>query len=182
MVQAVTIRAEPILFTFAGTSSGFVGSTPFTDTLFSIQFFGDTSAVTGDGIFEINGSLATITLEHIGSGSFLGGTRMFARGRVPQEYGTVAFGLQGGNVVLLLSGPALLGYDLRSSFQPVTFATVADDPLERFRDISTTLGPVDFTSAGNVTFRAVTVPEPAGLGLLSAAAALLWCWRRRRTK
>jgi len=178
MVQATTIRAEPVLFTFTGTSSGFVGSTPFTDALFNIQFFGDTSTVIqpGNGTFGINGSLSTITLGNIGSGSFLDGTRMFAL-----QSGTAGFGMQGGNLVLLLTGPALAGYDLRSSFSPATFATVGEDTLERFRDISTTLGPVDFTSARDVTFSAVIVPEHASLGLLSVAATLLWCLRRRRT-
>jgi len=179
IAMAARSGAEPILFTFSGTGGGSAGGTSFANAPFSIQFFGDTTGVTptGTGSFSIQDSVSTLYVEGIGAGSFAVDMRMFAL-----QSGTVGFGVEGGNTLLVLTGPALAGYDLKSSFVPATFAGVGADPLERFRNIGTTLGPVSLTSAQDVTFSATMVPEPSTVGLLVAAAVSLVICRQAKRK
>ena len=157
------LRADPIVFTFSGTGSGYLGETRFNDSPFTFELYGDTINAP-----RIPGTLSAFEIEGLGSGVF--SARMHV-------LGNVAFGLDEGeprySVLLSLSGPELQGYDLQSSFSPVTFARVGEDPLERFSGIPTSLGPLSLFSARDVTFSAVVVPEPSSVALLSLAGVAL---------
>lgn len=135
----------------------------FIDSPFTFELYGDTVNAP-----RIPGTLSTFEIEGLGSGVFS------ARMHVLRN---VAFGLDEGDprysVLLSLSGPELQGYDLQSSFSPVTFARVGEDPLERFSGIPTSLGPLSLFSARDVTFSAVVVPEPSSVALLSLAGVAL---------
>ena len=83
------------------------------------------------------------------------------------------------SVILDASNPALSGYDLSSSFGPVTGPStiLAGDP------VGTASGDLILTAAGDATFEAVAaVPEPATVvsASLAAVMGLCYAWRRRK--
>jgi hypothetical protein len=178
LVVVPRLQADPILFTFSGTGSGNLGGTPFADTPFSIQLYGDTINAP-----RIPDSASTFDIGQVGSGLFSVDMRInaFPNGAVGGG-GVVAFGVQGGRDLLYLYGPALAGYDLARSFLPVTFATVGDDPIERFREIPTSVGPLSLFSARDVTFSATLVPEPSTMALVAMATLSLFIGSRALRK
>jgi hypothetical protein len=183
MALAAHCDANPVQFIFTGTGSGSASAAAFTNAPFTIHLFADTSGVTlvpdpNNVVFSVNGSSSTIDIASIGFGSILAGTRVF----VNQASNAVGFSLAGpsGLDLLDIQHPTFGTYDLMTSFGPVTVSDSHPGALEQFRDIASSLGPLSFTAARDITFTAVVVPEPSTIGLFAVGAVAFIIWRRHR--
>src|SRR6185312_9706986 len=69
-------HADPVTYTLTGTFSGSLGSTSFTSIAGTITMVGDTSGVTdlGSGFFTNTTGTSTITLQGLGTATFLSTT------------------------------------------------------------------------------------------------------------
>ena len=190
-------RADVIVYSISGTASGQIGASTFTNALVTLSLTGNTTGVvTALGIFA-NTGVATISIAGIGTATITDPTAIYASptpnplgdlGTFPFVFfGTLdsppsiddATGLGG------IASNALLGYDLKSAFGPLTTSPAGvGRPLGVIAH--TTLGNLTFaqdlapTSTG--TFRAVIVasPEPSSVVLLMTGGVLLIGVRARR--
>lgn len=132
----------------------------FSDAPFTFELYGDTINSP-----RIPGVVSTFDIGGVGSGVFSARMHVVHGAQFGMDEGDPRY-----SVLLSLSGPELQGYDMQTSFAPVTFASVASDPIERFYNIPTSLGPLALFSARDVTFSAMVVPEPSSVALIGLAA------------
>lgn len=186
VLSVLPANTAPITFTFTGTGSGSASAGTFTDSQFTIRLSADTANVVqlpDPTIFSLVGSSSSIKIDGVGAGDFLTGTRVF----VNQAHNALGFSLSPdgspheGNDLMDIYHATFGGYDLRTSLGPITVADSEPTALRQFQNVLTSLGALSFTDAKDITFTAVTVPEPSAFALLAGAALSLifWRWQRR---
>jgi len=191
-------KADVITYILSGTGSGQIGSTTFTNALITLSLTGTTGGVVSvsPGIFE-NTVTGKITIGGIGTATVTDPLAIFASATPNPlgDLGTFPFVL-----VLTLEPPAfddgpgfggigtnaLLGYDLKSAFGPLTASPGGVARPTPDDVVHTTLGNLTFThdiSTTSVgTFEAVVTasPEPSSVVLLITGGVLLVGLRARR--
>jgi hypothetical protein len=195
---AAPTQASPITYTETSIASGTLGGTPFTDALVTVTLVGDTSDVFQviPGLF---GNIGTPTLNIAGLGSATfndpNGYVAYA-GPAGDADATFPFfiiaqasvpgGAATGNVthILGIEDNSLTGYDLQSSFGPLTATGFGVVHGESY---STSAGLLVFDIDGGgdpVTFTAEVspVPEPSSLSLLAVGSFGALGARRRRQR
>jgi hypothetical protein len=185
---AISGYADPITFSLSGTASGAAGAARFTNSPFTIYLSADTANVVqvpipdlGIHVFSVDGLSSSIDIGGIGTASLLTSTRFF----VNQESNAVGISLLGdlGDLLDLRDTGlgALATYDLRTSLGPLS-ATGAASVFNEFA-VSTTLGPVVFDTAADITsFTALAVPEPSSVGLFALALLSFVVWKSAKRK
>jgi hypothetical protein len=169
---SATASADPIAFTFTGTASGTV-TLPmgplvvgFTDIGFKLTAIADTKDITASapGILLMPAT-ASIQLIGIGGGPVLVPTEMFdnqnATGRVCPCMGLTR--TLSGLDILDVHNAVFGSYALNTSIGPI----LEPAPSQALDFLPNSLGPINFTQIGSVTF-AAAVPEPSSLVLLSS--------------
>jgi len=174
------VQAFPINYSFTGTGSGTVGVAGFNDAAFTVSIDADTNDVAFQsslGAFGILNLGGTIDITGVGVAGFtlplfvFGGNGLNAIG-----FGNFS---QGNLIAIFEPGLGLAGYDLASNFGPVTSA---NDNLDQFANVATSLGTLTYSTMSDVAFVSTinAVPEPSTLVLLVSGLAGLVAWRRRR--
>jgi hypothetical protein len=199
---SLAASAGPITYTLTTTASGTLGASSFTDALVTVTLTGDTSNVTpGTGFITgalVNPGTATVSIFGLGTATFTASI-----GILSTFNGTAAFlGGSGSGVligqfvgplndptditgILVQESPVFFGYDLRSSFGPLSSrgGSSAPDPSAVF---PTTGGTLNFTAppfdTGTTTFTAVATPEPGTLLLFGTGFVSLVGGRFRRQR
>jgi hypothetical protein len=195
---AAPTHASPITYTEKSIASGTLGGTTFTDALVTVTLVGDTSDVFQviPGLFGNIGT-PTLTIAGLGSATFNDPNGYVAyAGPAVDADGTFPFfiiaqasapgGAATGNVthILGIEDNSLTGYDLQSSFDPLTATGFGVVHGESY---STSAGLLVFDIDGGgdpVTFTAEVspVPEPSSLSLLAVGSFGALGARRRRQR
>ena len=188
---AAVARGTPITYDVSGVASGTIGGAAFTNALVRVTLAGDTDDVVmlTDGSLSIwvNPGTTTVRIAGIGTAGITDSTAVYSFPTpVPIDpslpvlpyvvIGTLDSppALDSFTGIAGLGSNALLGYDLRTSFGPLT-ATPGGMSRHAGVPMNTTLGPLSFDS-GEITpttegtFTA-TVPEPTSLLLLGGGIA-----------
>jgi hypothetical protein len=191
---ASTIWASSIVYTFSGTASGTLGGTTFTNALVQETAVGDTAGVvsfTADGInLFANPVDITIAIAGVGTTTVTQPSALYS---IPSPF-VVGDGFPDVPYAILatidnppsldsftglgvLGSNALLGYDLATSFGPVT-GTPGGIGYAPRGTIDTSSGDLAFNSnivpTGTGTFAAtVATPEPGSFLMLSAGLVLV---------
>jgi hypothetical protein len=202
LVVSGSAQAVPITYNYAGTGSGTIGTTTFTNTTFVITAVGDTNnrqSFPGDfssvGGYQIGNISASIDIAGVGKFSFITPTHFFVNNEASAGVG-FSEGvdvLQGGTD--LFDGPtdpSFLTWDMLSSIGPISGSA------ELLQWIIYTapyvLGPHVLTDGGylvfndqqtQATFQATVstqAPEPATLTLLGLGIAGIGYQRRRQMR
>jgi hypothetical protein len=160
-------HAIPITYTVAGTATGALGASAFTNALVTVALVGDTSFV------GLNSGSATVTVAGVGTAVF---TDTIAVTDNPSNPSAQIADVTLNRLIFGTNAPAFATYDLRGPIGPISGTAL----INAFAIFPTTLGNFDMASvSGNTsTFTATTassVPEPAsivllGIGLLAARA------------
>jgi len=193
LIPGATAFGGPILtYTFTGTATGMIGSTPFTSAALTVSGTADASAVTcSAGIcgLDLAAGVASFTIGGIGSGTFSDASYFFDN----QNNGGAGFGefrpppyccdtidIEDSSV----SSTVFASYNLQSAIGPI--GPQASDPVVYLWGIlNTSLGASSVTSFSNYTFQvtAAGVPEPSTFALLGAGlAGLVMVARRKRSR
>lgn len=166
MFASTVMRADSINYTFAGTGSGTLNGSSFSNDAFTVSINGDTANVAFQndlGAFAIENLAGTIALSGIGTASFTAPLFVFG-GNGADEIG---FGnLSQGNLIAAFStGQGLASYELASNFGPVP---IINNNLIQFSGVATSLGLLGYATMSNVTFQSTVspVPEPSSMLLL----------------
>jgi hypothetical protein len=180
---ATAALAYPITYTFTGTGTGTWDACPFTNEPFKFTFSGDTiNVVSYGGYDEYFGLLGAINVGS-NSGGFTQAMSVWTDGLLAVGFGyypdgppsppNMWFGL------MLFVDDSVAGYNLRTSFGPLSNAT---DDMVWLSDIGTTVGDLSITyehPGANLTFSAQAVPLPPTVLLLGTGLLGLG-WRRFR--
>ncbi len=146
--------ASPITYTFSGTATGTLGTTPFTNAPITVNAVGDTATVTNGGVLCNSLSSVTFTIGGVGSGTITDLIGIF------DNQGNSAVGLQrgvcGGADVMDIFAPAFASYNLTSPMGTVTGTAIANSQ-----------GPV------NTTAGALTLTDSTGLTAFSATGGVI---------
>lgn len=203
---ASSVLASPVTYNFSGIASGTLGGTAFTNALVQETATGNTTnivslmaVVSGNQVsfFAEPVSTVTITIAGLGSTTVTDPSAILAvptpvviesgfpdlpyvylgtLDNPPALNSTTGYGGIGSN--------ALLGYNLATSFGPLT-ASPGGIGYPAGLAIDTSRGSLSFTAnivpTGQGTF-AATVPEPGSLLLLGGGLALLACRVGRASK
>jgi hypothetical protein len=184
VLTGVTAQATQINYSFAGTGSGSIDSTSFSDKLFKVSI----NAVTDDVMFQpslgANGILnltGAIEIDSIGLVIF--SDPLFVFGGNP--FNEIGFGndMQGNLIAISVSGVDT--YDLKSDFGPVTGTNYN---LNQFQNVTTNLGALTYTEMSPATFVATlsspvtSVHEPATVLLVGSALLGLVRLKRKLRK
>lgn len=161
----VTAQAAPVTYTFSGTAGGTVNGTPFTAAAFTIRVFADTVSIRPGppNFFQVDDLFSTLDLAGFASATFIRNERVF----VNQSLSVLGFShaeSSGARDLLDINGAPFATYNLASSLGPIFDATPF--AFEQLSNEPSSLGPITFTQASNVTFTASVIPEPASLALL----------------
>lgn len=200
---ASPVFAAPITYTFSGTASGTLGGTAFTNAVVQETAIGDTAGIVNLQLIASGNSISvfvepvndiTITIAGLGATSVTDLSEMLS---VPTPQ-VIASGFPDLPYVVLgtLDNPpalgsltgygaigsnALLGYNLASSFGPLT-ASPGGVGYPAGLVVHTTKGDLSFAQnvdpSAQGTFAAAT-PEPGGLVILGSGIVLLGCRLRR---
>lgn len=174
--------AAPITFTHQGVGSGTLDGEPFGDSAFTITAEGDTTARQSFGAgYFIDHTTAAITIQGLGTFTFVTGTRTFVNNGVD----VVGFSRAGLGGLDLFNGPQAApfgSWDMLSSIGPV--AGSGSTLQWGSGDVQTSAGVLFFDpGVSDAVFTAVVgdtaVPEPTTLLLLGAGTAGLRLLRRR---
>lgn len=186
---SVAAQADLITCTFTSSGSGRLAGTPFLDSNFTITAVADNanryvppaneyfpSAI----IYSIDNTSASITIEGLGTYTFLTATRIFNN----LSNGSVGFSRAGDSpwdIFDIQNVPALCSWDMLTSFAPIS---VGSSYMQwREPDVYTSGGLLEFESSSKPsTFTATVVPEPLSsitlfcgvCGLVSLALNKKW--------
>lgn len=202
-------HATPITYEISSTASGQIGATTFTNAQVDLIGIGDTAGVTplfSAQLFANPFSTLTITIGGVGTAAITDPSEIwtvptpgFGGSTVPlavigreDKVGGV-FVLDSITGIGIIGSNALAGYEGATAIGPITDAgaigfpvgcsTPGHDPC-----LHTSLGLLSFTAnidvapAGEATFTATTVPEPATLFLLGSGVVALLGRRSRARK
>ena len=184
-------EAGSITYIEAGSGSGYLGTSNFTDALVTLTATADTGNITTYILgFAVPAASATVNVAGIGTATITAPVIVFVMDMqqgfplVPHagfafEPGTPN---EGFSTIMTLQNSAFASYNLATSIGPLTGPGGPTGPGSPF---GTSLGSFAFTDfLGTSTFQAtaVTVPEPstlveAGTSILVLAS---YAWRRRR--
>jgi hypothetical protein len=203
---AFSVLASPITYNFSGTASGMLGGTAFTNALVQETATGNTANIVSllvgpsgkqVSIFAEPISTVTITIAGLGTTTVTDPSAIWS---VPTPV-VITSGFPDLPYVILgtldnppalnsitgygaLGSNALLGYDLATSFGPLTASPGS---------VGYPTGLVVDTSSGNLSFTAnigptsqgaftATTPEPGSFLIVSSGLALFVCRFRRASK
>jgi hypothetical protein len=200
---ASSALAAPISYSFSGTASGMLGGTSFTNALVEETAIGNTANIVSllvgpsgsqVSIFAEPLSTVTITIAGLGSTTVTDPSAIWS---IPTPV-VIATGFPDVPVAFMgtidqppalnsitgyggIGSSALLGYNLATSFGPLT-AIPGGVGYPTGLAIDTSRGSLSFTAnivpTGQGTF-AATIPEPGSFLLLSGGLLLLACCRVR---
>jgi len=177
----------PIVFTFTGTATGTLGTTPFTASAYTVTSIADTSAVSfAGGYYEVTAINSSISIAGLPLITFT--DPMYWAD--PQGAGDIIFGdatnpeLFPGILGITVIGQGLETYNLQSSFGPVFSAIDFPSSIfHAFQDVPTAEGLLSLV-ASDETFQATeaSVPEPGStlLAVIGLAGLLALRTRTRR--
>ena len=165
-------RATPIEFIYTGQGSGSIGDLNFSNSLFIIAQFTDTANIVAcssdDNCRYLDAETTKISLNNIGTYSFLTGTRTFI------NRGYVGLSRSGSRGADLYDSFVAGSYDMASSIGPV--AGYASLLQWTYSNVDTTGGVLVFNNGSSYgSFQGIvdtispapsTVPEPSSLALL----------------
>lgn len=155
----ISVNAAPIVYSFEGTGSGSVGSTPLSNTPFRIRVSSDTTNVSTTHPYTsvVAPPGAEIEINGVGTGVFQ------LNVSVNRSSTVITFGDHDLNLLLigLFAGTSVVPpfYDLTTDFGPVT--DTAPTTEGQFVNIPLDIGPLTFSSLGPVSFQSSIVPEPS---------------------
>lgn len=167
-VSASAALATPISYTHTGIGSGTLAGVLFgaaAPVAFTINATSDTSTLQncGVGCFSNDNTSASITIQGVGTFTFVTGTRYF------ENAGVIGLSRAGIGGLDLFNGPALSGWDMASSIGPI----VGTANLFQWNSgvVNTSGGVLFFNpsttaSTFTATVGAQAVPEPASLLLI----------------
>lgn len=161
-VSAGTASAAIVTYTIAGTGTGTLAGTAFTNAAFTFTLTGDTALLASNIIDPL--ASATVTIAGRGTSTFLLATRLGSSGTV--TFFSRSSSIGGSDLFdFNTTAPVNLG----ASFGPVTGTGIF--ALEQFVNVATSGGLLTFTQSSSVQFAggpAVTpaVPEPASWALM----------------
>lgn len=164
--------AATITFTHAGTGSGQIGGTTFTNADFVIVDTADTaSRIAIPGGWSINDLSASISIAGLGTFTFLTPTRTFVN-NVASFAGFSRSGASGDDLYFDPVNPAFASWDLLSSIGPISGTGQVLQWTSAFAAVNTNRGVLTINSGTNpgVFTAAVSVitatPEPSSLVFL----------------
>jgi hypothetical protein len=182
--------AVPITYTFTGTATGTLGSTPFTNAMLTISVTLDTNNILNpsSGFFQnpYAPNAATFSIGGIGSGTLSNNGAVL--GSQTQLLGNVriADNTVGALIVIgdtLIGSTALASYSLATPIGPLGPETTS--PFS-FPTVPTSSGSLAVTSIANMTFQAtvssagLATPIPPSLYLCLGGLACLGFYRARQ--
>ncbi len=162
--------AATITFTHTGIGSGTIGSTSFTNAVFTITDVGDTAdRVCIADVCDIDDISAWISISGVGTFGFITPTRTF----VNNTNAAVGFSRSSGSDLFDTWNPAFTTWDMLSAIGPIT----GDGWIGQWTGVVTTGGDLLFADAypvPNTVFSAsLGVPEPACFILIAFGLAAI---------
>ncbi len=166
------VTAAPITYTATAFINGTLNGVAFFSNV-TLRANSNTQSIlwNGDCCFISTTSVATFSIEGVGSGTFTDFVHVISNPGV----GLAGFvqPTLGGGQILLTDSWLLTGYDLSTPIGPIT----GDPRYSSGHAFPTSVGPLVFFNTGVSTFTAV--PLSAALWLLGSALGVLGCFRRR---
>ena len=187
LIICTVASASPILYTFTGNGTGTLDGTIFQQADFEVVGLGDTDFVFYNNTFGLWESPflagdATFDIDGVGAGVFNGTAAVF--NNLSSEF--LAFRRLGPSsdpnlLTIFASGVGLDTWDHQTNFGPLTQYPSFGGGFSGGLD--TSMGFLQFTSSGPVTFTATIapIPVPASAWLFGSALGLLG-WIRRKGK
>jgi hypothetical protein len=176
--NAQLASAVPATYIYAGTGTGQLGNSAFSNAQFTITAMADTSNITswlaGGGGPQNTHLSTTIIIAGLGSFSITDPSHSWMDA-APSGLGGLGADLSFNWITFREN--ALINYGLNTSAGPVL--ENSPENVNQFSGISTSGGELTFNSIAPVTFTAIITPEPSTM-LLAAIAGLVLALRRKR--
>ena len=178
LLLAAVASAGTITYTEEAFASGTLGTNSFQNALVTLTMIGDTSNVQnmGGGFFQNIGTL-TVTVGGIGTATFTGVDVGVFDNQVFSPPAAGGFQISQGSILDTFN-PIFATYDLTTAIGPITGGSFIRPDLF----FGTTLGTFNLQSAGDSTFTATTVPEPASILLFGSGLSALAGMIRRKLR